>query len=168
MSNMTSLKSALEVEIKHAKEGMAFYSARIATLEKMVQQLDQLDNGTPTGSDAQVAGKRKYTRSAKTRESTAATNEAEGSTAGNIVRAKSKLPATTAAFWTSLLSEIPISNKDIITAAIATLKIRPTPTELKKLKQRLANAITIMTKDGSIMSDGSGRARRFFVNKTLQ
>ena len=167
MSNMSSLKSALDVEIKHAKEGIAFYSARIATLEKMIQQLDQLDNATATGSDAQSAGKRKYARSAKTRASTAAANDTESSATDSSARAKSKLPATTAAFWTSLLSETPISNKDIIKAAIAALKIRPTPADLKKLKQRLANAITIMTKDGSMMSDGTGRARRFFVNKTL-
>ena len=44
MSNMTSVKSALDAEIKHAKEGIAFYSMRIATLEKMIAQLDQLVN----------------------------------------------------------------------------------------------------------------------------
>ena len=167
MSNMSSLKSALDVEIKHAKEGIAFYSARITTLEKMIQQLDQLDNATATGPDTQGAGKRKYTRSAKARESTAAASGTEASTTDSSARAKSKLPATTAAFWASLLSETPISNKDIIKAAIAALKIRPTPADLKKLKQRLANAITIMTKDGSMMSDGTGRARRFFISKTL-
>ena len=166
MSNMTSLKSALDVEIKHAKEGIAFYSTRIATLEKMIQQLDQLDDATATGTDGKGAGKRKYTRSAKAREVTAATNDGAASATDGGARAKSKLPATTAAFWTSLLSETPISNKDIIKAAVAALKIRPTPADMKKLKQRLANAITIMTKDGSMMSDGTGRARRFFVNKT--
>ena len=54
-----------------------------------------------------------------------------------------------------------MSNLDILKAATTTLKIRPNPEALKKLKQRLANALTIMTKDGSVKSEGTGRARRF-------
>ncbi len=167
MSNMTSVKSALDAEIKHAKEGIAFYSTRIATLEKMIQQLDQLDGAREGGATGKTGGKRKYTRSAKGGADMSTTDDGADTSAGvSSGRYASKLPATTAAFWTSLLSETPISNKDIIKAAIAALKIRPSPADLKKLKQRLANAITIMTKDGTMMSEGTGRARRFFVTKT--
>lgn len=166
MSNMTSVKAALDAEIKHAKEGIAFYSTRIATLEKMIQQLNQLDGAHTASTIGESGSKRKYTRSAP-KVSDIALVEGDGDTsiATASGRATSKLPATTAAFWTSLLSETPTSNKDIIKAAIAVLKIRPNPADLKKLKQRLANAITIMTKDGSMMSEGTGRARRFFIAK---
>ncbi|MBC7514540.1 MAG: hypothetical protein H7234_08910 [Herminiimonas sp.] len=165
MSNMTSVKSALDAEIKHAKEGITFYSTRIATLEKMIQQLDQLDGSHAAGAIG-GGGKRKYTRSANKGSDSASTDDGgNASSAAAGGRNISKLPATTAAFWTSLLSETPISNKDIIKAAIAALKIRPNAADLKKLKQRLANAITIMTKDGSMTSEGTGRARRFFIGK---
>ena len=52
-------------------------------------------------------------------------------------------------------------NVELLDAAIKALNIQPGPDNLKKMKQRLANAITLMTKDGSMKSDGSGRARRF-------
>lgn len=166
MSNMTSVKTALDAEIKHAKEGIAFYSTRIATLEKMIQQLDQLDGARATDPIGKNGGKRKYTRTAKSSsDSVSADDSGDASATVSGARNTSKLPATTAAFWTSLLPETPISNKDIIKAAITALKIRPNPADLKKLKQRLANAITIMTKDGSMMSEGTGRARRFFISK---
>ena len=166
MSNMTSVKSALDAEIKHAKEGIAFYSTRIATLEKMIQQLDQLDGAREAGAGGKTGTKRKYARSAKGGVDTAfAENGADMSAGVSGARNASKLPATTATFWASLLSETPISNKDIIKAAIVALKIRPNPVDLKKLKQRLANAITIMTKDGSMTSEGTGRARRFSIGK---
>ena len=158
MSNMMGIKTALDAEIKYAKEGIAFYSTRIAALEKMIQQLDLLDGiremATPTG-------KKKRAGSTKT---AAASMDDGGVSAISAANDRSvKLPATTAKFWLSLLSEEPISNKDIIKGAIAALKLRPTPADLTKLKQRLANAITIMTKDGSMQSEGTGRARRFFV-----
>ena len=159
MSNMTSVKSALDAEIKHAKEGIAFYSTRIATLEKMIHELEQLDGRAGNPVKGIGAAKRKYTRSGKAAMSDDASADAEA-TGG-----KTKLPATTARFWQSLLSETPISNQDIIKSAIGTLKIKPNAVELKKLKQRLANAITIMTRDGSMQSDGTGRARRFFIQK---
>ena len=166
MSNMNSVKSALDAEIKHAKEGLVFYSTRIATLEKMIQQLDELDGARGAGAIGKNGGKRKYTRAAKGAADIGVNEEGSDTVGGTGSRAASKLPATTSAFWISLLSETPISNKDIIKAAIATLKIRPNPTDLKKLKQRLANAITIMTKDGTMQSEGTGRARRFFIAKS--
>lgn len=179
MSNMTSVKSALDAEIKHAKEGISFYSMRIATLEKMISQLDQLDGSHGQAPDASPTGKRAYTRKNKTRQEEATDGSAKANSAINAsnanannagnsgnTRGSGKLPATTARFWQSLLSDTPISNKEIIKAAIAALKIKPNPTDLKKLKQRLANAITIMTKDGSMLSEGSGRERRFSIKKS--
>lgn len=166
MSNMNSVKSALDAEIKHAKEGIAFYSTRIATLEKMIQQLGQLEGAHQAEAIGKSGGKRKYTRSAKKGDSVASADETTNTMAGaSGSRIASKLPATTAAFWMSLLSDTPISNKDIIKAAVTALKIRPSPADLKKLKQRLANAITIMTKDGTMLSEGTGRARRFSAGK---
>jgi hypothetical protein len=161
MSNMTSVKSALEAEIRHAREGIVFYSSRIEALDKMLKQLDQLDGapGKPAELSKAVGGKRRYTRKVDALLAQG-TTESVGKSGS---AAKTKLPATTAKFWLGLLSETPISNQEIIKSAIAALKIKPNPAELKKLKQRLANAITLMTKDGSMISDGTGRARRFSV-----
>jgi hypothetical protein len=160
MSNMTSVKSALDAEIKHAKEGIAFYSMRIATLEKMIAQLDQLDGGRGKTENQSGLGKRAYTRKIKGSSEPMLDDDIAA-----ISGKAGKLPATTARFWLSLLSETPISNKEIIKSAITALKIKPNPADLKKLKQRLANAITMMTKDGSMQSEGTGRERRFFIKK---
>lgn len=161
MSNMTSVKSALEAEIRHAREGIVFYSSRIEALDKMLKQLDQLDGapGKPAELSKAVGGKRGYTRKVDALLAQATTDSVGKSNSA----AKTKLPATTAKFWLGLLSETPVSNQEIIKNAIAALKIKPNPAELKKLKQRLANAITLMTKDGSMISAGTGRARRFSV-----
>lgn len=164
MSNMINVKSALTAEIKHAKEGIAFYSTRIAALEKMLQQIDRIDGSPGAVASLDILTDKKPVRVAKD----ASDNSDAGNAGSGSNPAKgneAKLPPTTAKFWQSLLSETPISNKDIIKGALAALKIRPGPIELKKLNQRLANAITIMTKDGTMLSEGTGRERRFFIKK---
>lgn len=151
MSNMTSARNAIAADLQHARNGIAFYANRIKVLEDIKRQLDQIkDRPGPTARiDAGTASGRGFS---------AIVSDDKSS------RLKTgKLPATKAVFWLSLLSETPISNKDILAAAIAALKLRPDPVALQKLKQRLANAINLLTKDGSMQSAGVGRTRRFSV-----
>lgn len=163
MSNITTVKSALHAEIRHAKQGMAFYEMRIAAMEKMIEQLDQLDSTPGAKQSTTAMGKRAYTR----RTAGTASDADVKPVASGKGRKKTKagrgvsLPQTSGAFWQSLLSATPLSNQELLSAAVAKLSIQPTPSDLKKLKQRLANAVTIMTKNGSMRSQGTGRARRF-------
>lgn len=152
MSNITAARAALVAELQHARQGMQFYATRIQTFEKLLTQLEGVDTSNGAVASGNGGGKRAYQRSAPA----VGKQSAARAGAGNA-----SLPATRGDFWKNLLTEVPMSNQDILTAAIATLKIRPNPEALKKLKQRLANALTMMTRDGSIKSDGSGRARRF-------
>ncbi len=154
MSNITAARAALVAELQHAREGMQFYATRIETFEKLLAQLEGVDAGGVSPTSGAKTGKRATKRSG-------AVSAAIADDAGQAVAGKANLPATRGDFWKNLLSEVPMSNRDILKAATTTLKIRPNPEALKKLKQRLANALTVMTKDGSIKSDGSGRARRF-------
>ena len=163
MSNISTVKTALDAEIQHAKQGLAFYTALITVLEQMIEQLDGLntDAGAPPASNQ--AGKRAYSRRASLKKGDDAvpvTKPKKSAKAAKAARASS-LPKTGGSFWQALLTSTPMSNQELLNAAIAALGMRPTPEHLKKLRQRLANAVTIMTKDGSMRSEGSGRARRF-------
>lgn len=161
MSNITAARAALVAELQHAKQGLQFYATRIETFEKLLEQLEGVDAGSdsPTSKTSRgQRGKRAYKRSGAVTADTAATTASDDKQAGS---GKASLPATRGDFWKNLLSDVPMSNKDILKAATTTLKIRPNPEALKKLKQRLANALTLMTKAGSIKSEGSGRERRF-------
>lgn len=166
MSNIASAKSALDAEIKHAQQGLAFYAKRIATLEGMIETLVQLHSAPVTATTPKASAKGKGKVKLVT---TVAPEAGTDVVVGKKVRAakkgatSAKLPATKTEFWKSLLSETPVSNVDLLASAIAALDISPSPADLQKLKQRLANAITGMTKDGSMLAEGTGRARRFFA-----
>ncbi len=162
MSNLNTVKSALDAEIQHANEGIAFYAARIAALEQIIGELDRLGGakggppstrkaGKPSGAKRGIVAASATTRSTKAKKPRQAAKASRAST----------LPKTGGEFWQSLLSNTPMSNQDLLQAAIARLQIQPAGADLKKLKQRLANAVTNMTKDGTMRSEGSGRERRF-------
>ena len=160
MSNITAARAALVAELQHAQHGMQFYTTRIETFEKLLAQLAGVDAAVISPASGPGQSKRAYKRAG------AASVTRDITTDSMVITApggtgKADLPATRGDFWKNLLSEVPMSNQDILKAATTALKIRPNPEALKKLKQRLANALTMMTKDGSIKSDGSGRARRF-------
>lgn len=161
MSNITAAKTALLAELQHAKKGMQFYAERIETFERMLAQLDGVDvrgaAAPKMTKSVKVGGKRKYTR----KNAAVAVVDADDGSTGGREKSGASLPATRGDFWKNLVSEVPMSNKDILKAATTTLKIRPNPDALKKLKQRMANALTVMTKEGEIKSEGTGRARRF-------
>ena len=158
MSNITAARAALVAELQHAKEGLQFYSARVETFEKLLEQLEKVDAGSASPTSGGQRGKRAYKRSGAATAATAGMAVIDDKQARS---GKASLPATRGDFWKNLVTEVPMSNQDILKAATTTLKIRPNPEALKKLKQRLANALTLMTKAGAIKSDGSGRERRF-------
>ena len=144
MSNMSSVRTALQAEMNHAREGVVFFSKRVAVIEAMLIDLNALEAGPmPTARKATSSTISALEKPGRKRQS------------------NGTLPATGTAFWAGLLSDKPVSNVELLDAAIKALNIQPGPDNLKKMKQRLANAITLMTKDGSMKSDGSGRARRF-------
>lgn len=161
MSNLQTVKTALIAEIKNAREGVAFYTKRIVELEKLQKQLGQLDIAEASAPSAKK-GRDTATSKLKVMVADAVPIVLDGK---GKVKATPKLPATKTSFWQGLLTDTPMANQEILAAAIAELKIRPTPVDLQKLKQRLANFITTATKDGAIHSDGTGRARRFFAKK---
>lgn len=139
-------------------------------LKKLQVQLGQLDFiGMPAPAEKKRGAKVATPKSAKGAKAAAAiaTGATTDTTTAALKKSKtaSKLPATNTAFWVGLLSETPVSNQDILAAATTALKIRTSPADLQKLKQRLANFITIAIKDGTVQSEGAGRARRFFVRK---
>lgn len=73
----------------------------------------------------------------------------------------SKLPATGKDFWHGLVTDAPQSAADVFKAAIATLRIRPNPDDRKKLSQRMANALSILAKEGQIKGEGAPRTRLY-------
>ena len=162
MSNISTVTSALEAEIQHAKQGIAFYAARIAVIENIIVQLDDLraDASAPAITSTGKRGKARGARLAADSDVARHVKPVKAAKNSKSVRVL-VLPKTGNAFWQSLLSNTPVSNRELLDAAIVSLQIRPTTNDLVKLKQRLANAITNMTKDGSMHSAGSGRERRF-------
>ena len=162
MSNISTVKSALEAEIQYAKQGIAFYAARIVAIEHIIIQLDELraDAGAPSITATAKRGKA-HSASLPTASDVARSIKPSKAAKGAKSARASVLPKTGNAFWQSLLSITPMSNRELLDAAITSLQIRPTTNDLQKLKQRLANAITNMTKDGAMHSAGSGRERRF-------
>lgn len=191
MSNLDTAKQALLDEVETAKAGAEFYSRRIDELEKMLENLKQMDftsrGGTGVAEPASATKRRSAKPAGSGKESLAGPGKGRGrppkaqaamsggaqsgsdadmddtqsDAKGGAGKRTSKLPATKSEFWLGLLSEQPISNKEWLKSATGALKIRPNPPDLQKLKQRLANFVTVATKEGTLVSEGTGRARRF-------
>ena len=175
MAEFHEIRTALLAEIKSARDGVMFYTNRITELEKIVRNLDGLSSETDEG--ARTTGRSKGAKAqsalaaepAKKRGRPAVPTPDVGSEQSDDVKpaakAGKKLPATNAAFWKGLMSATPMSNQEIAGAAVAALKVRLSAEDKKKLKQRLANFIAVASKDGSIVAEGTGRARRFSVRR---
>lgn len=152
MSNIKSARDAIRAELNHAREGAAYYQSRVEALEEALAKIDDLEAaGTPNGKSrpmAETGTKGKRGRPAK--KSAPKENEEE------------KLPSTGKNFWPDLITQHPQSAPEILTAAIRSLGITPSKGQTKKLAQRQANALSLLTKSGAIASSGSGRERRFF------
>lgn len=149
MSNLRSAKESLAAELAHARQGLAFYDARVAALEETLNTLETLNaeiGDKPHRQERQQRAPRTQT-------------SARG---GRGRKESGGLPATGKEFWTSLVTNQPRSTREILEAAIQTLDIDPSRDDLKKLSQRQANALHMLVKEKVISDSGSGRERRFF------
>ena len=171
MADFQAIRTALNDEINTAREGVAYYTNRIVELEKIRNNLDALNGevdhshsernlDTVTTKIRAPRGPNKHGRPAKQKTGIAAEAAVPVKQSKKSVKS---LPATGTAFWSGLLSSAPMSNKEILTAAVSALGIKPSTADQTKLKQRLANFVTTATREGSVVSEGTGRARRFSV-----
>lgn len=187
VSNLKSARHAIEAELSHARQGSAYYAARVEALEIALHQLDNVEapveapvkrekyNGKAGGRKVgatrgrglhRMAGK----NAAKAASSAHGTPQQPGKerTRGRKARTAGSdngegLPTTGAEFWLNLVNDEPRSAVDISNAAIATLGIKPDQKrEIQKLKQRVAPALANLVATQKIRDSGAGRARRFF------
>lgn len=152
MSNLRSARDSLAAELAHARQGLAFYDARVSALEETLATLDNLDSK----ADVDERPRRRQEQPQR------AARGAGAARAGRERKQSGGLPATGKEFWTSLVTNQPRSTKEILEAAIQTLGVDPSRDDLKKLSQRQANALHMLVKEKVISDSGSGRERRFF------
>lgn len=155
MSNIKVAKDAIKAELKTAREGVAFYRARVASLEEALGRLDIVD--APTSEPTKRRGR-------KAAESTPQKSAASKGrkVAGAKKSSEAQLPATGKEFWLGLAGQEPRSSSEIYEAAIQALGISPSKDQSKKLAQRQANALSVLCKSGALSSSGAGRDRRYF------
>lgn len=147
MARMQSAAKVIQDELKQARQAVAFYQKRVEDLEDVLATLSSID--APVSASRGGGNKKKDATPAK------ATSQVASKT-----RSK-KLPATGKDFWPSLLTDKPQSSAEIFKAALAALRIRPTPEDRKKLNQRMSNALSVMSKNGEITAEGSARNRLY-------
>jgi hypothetical protein len=154
MSNLESAKAAIQAELSHAKQGLAFYHSRIDSLEKMLTQLASVSSvGGITATKGSRGRKPAATAVMKSGKKQKGRKE---STGGN------ELPFTGADFWPNLVLEQPQSASEILKAAIASLGFAPTKLQAQKLAGRMTFALNALVKSNKIQDSGKGRERRFF------
>ena len=158
MSNLHSAKSAIEAEINHAKQGLAFYQSRVETLEQMLEQLDSVI--VPEGESSEKRSKPgKRAAKAETR-----TPGRRGRKAGarEEAGAAGELPSTAGDFWLNLVTDQPQSAAQVLKRAVGSLDFSPSRAQVQKLRQRLTPALKKLVETGQVQDSGAGRERRFF------
>jgi hypothetical protein len=158
MSNLESAKAAIEAELFHAKEGLAFYSTRIEALEKTLSQLASVtgESAAPTAAIADVAKRGPKVAAGKHVKPAKKKKDVKEVADGN------ELPFTGGDYWSNLVTDQPRSASEILEAAIAGLGFKPTKTQIQKLSGRMTFAVNALVKTKKIQDSGSGRDRRFF------
>lgn len=151
MSNLQSAKSAIQAELAHMREGMAYYQSRVEALE---QTLTQLEDVIASSNKAKAQAGRKPRRGTM--------KDRIGREAIGAETHTAELPHTGGDFWTSIVTDQPQSAPDILRAAIAKLGFSPAKDQVKKLAARMTSALNTLVKSEKIQSSGSGRKRRFF------
>jgi len=169
MSNLGSAKTAIEAELSHAKQGLAYYQAQVAALEGALAQLavisgasDTTIAGLVTENRPKTAKAAKATKGRRGRPPKADNVDAVKSKAAKGKRGANELPFTGGDYWPNLVTSEPQSAADILRAAVAGLDFEPAPEQVKKLQQRMTFVLNALVKDKKIQDSGSGRARRFF------
>lgn len=180
-SNLKSARQAIEAELAHAKQGAAYYAARVEALETALQQLESVEGGgatSPRAASTQAsAGSLKRGGARTRRRMRAASTNGNGASLANGGATKRSRKARAASsanraddslftggdFWLSLVNEQPRSAVDIANAAIETLGIAPDQKDkIQKLKQRVSPALAGLVSAHKINDSGAGRERRFF------
>jgi hypothetical protein len=163
MSNLGSAAEALKAELTHAREGLAFYQARIEALEKTLLQLAGIDGGAPNVGTGRGKSSVKVTKGAVGRRAKSTnSNKPPKFSKTKKSSAGKKLPFTGGDFWVGLITSQPQSVSDILKAAVSKLGISPSTSEIKKLAGRQTFALNAMVKSKQIQDSGKGRERRFF------
>lgn len=184
-SNLKSARQAIEAELSHARQGAAYYNARVEALESALQQLESVEtegDASPRASKRKMNGKSQSaagTRGGRKRRSAsgaAPRAAANGSTrqrrsqkprSASASHEADSLPSTGGDFWLNLVSDQPQSAVDISNAAIEALGIRPEQKDhIQKLKQRVAPALAGLLSAHKIQDTGAGRERRFFKGES--
>jgi len=160
MQHLDSAKAAIEAELNHTRQGLAFYYARIESLENALAQLADI-----TSTSADVPSAKGGKRAAKI-----VVENKVGKTVKAAKKAKTgkedsngqKLPFTGGDFWINLVTSEPKSASEILSEATSSLGFTPTKLQAQKLAGRMAFAINALVKTKSIQDSGKGRERRFF------
>lgn len=155
MSNLDTARQAIEAEIQHAKDGLAYYQARITSLEQTLVQLV----GIGGVQSIQVG---KLTTDAPASKAKAKPVKASKKPKSEKVTDGDKLPFTGGDFWINLINDTHKSASTVLKDAIHKLKIEPTTDQHKKLQGRMVFALNAMVKAGTIKDSGRGRDRVFF------
>lgn len=158
MSNLESAKAAIQAELSHAKEGLAFYQSRIESLQKMLTELAHF-NGAGIGT---TVTKGKRGRKPGVSIATTIAVKAGKKKAGKEASNGHDLPFTGGDYWTNLVLDEPRSASEILDAATSSLGFSPTKTQLQKLAGRMTFALNTLVKTNKIKDSGRGRERRFF------
>lgn len=150
MAKVQSAANAIEIELKEARQAVAFYTRRIEDLEDILATLASI-NAPSTTSRGKGPGKKAATRPQTAKPAASASKGARST----------KLPPTGKDFWPGLLTDTPQSSAQVFKAALAALRIRPNPEDRKKLSQRMANALSTLAKNGDINAEGDRRTRLY-------
>lgn len=151
MARVQSATKVIQDELNQARKAVAFYEKRIEDLEDILETLGSID--TPmTATRTRRGAKKSAATTSKAAKETKATGRGTRS---------AKLPPTGKDFWPNLLNDTPQTSAQIFKAALAALRIRPNPEDRKKLSQRMANALSILAKNGDITAEGERRTRLY-------
>lgn len=165
-SNLDSAKQAIEAELSHARQGVAYYMDRVKALESALQQLESVEgDGHATAAKEKPRTRAKYAKSNGGAKRGRKPRVAQAENGARRRSSASALPSTGSEFWLDLVNDQPRSAVDIANAAIAALGIKPDQkTEIQKLKQRVSPALSGLVSAQKIKDAGAGRERRFFRN----
>lgn len=158
-TNLQSAKQAIEAELSHARQGAAYYAARVQALESALNQLASVEGSAGASPEAKPRGNAKVRKVSEARRG----RQPGGASVAGKRASANGLPSTGGEFWLTLISDRPQSAVDIASAAIAVLGIKPDQKkQIQKLKQRVAPALAGLISAHKIQDSGSGRERRFF------
>lgn len=180
--NLNSARQAIQAELSHARQGAAFYAARVEALESALSQLEIVDSDDvalleqeerkpASKPGAKKNAGRRGRPARKAAEPETARRQPAGAPAQRAKRGRkaaargeeSGLPTTGTDFWLALVSDEPLSAVEIANAAAAHLGLGPDQkTQIQKLKQRVAPALATLVANQKIQHEGAGRQRRYF------